>query len=59
MAVGSAGPVRASRSPWTDAPPSTNVVIPSSGATVSGSQTLDAGASSGVTGVQYEITGAV
>ena len=40
-----------------EAPPSTNVVIPSSGATVSGSQTLDAGASSGVTGVQYEITG--
>ena len=40
-----------------NSPPSTNVVIPSSGATVSGSQTLDAGASSGVTSVQYEITG--
>ena len=40
-----------------EAPPSTNVVIPSSGATVSGSQNLDAGASSGVTGVQYEVTG--
>ena len=37
-----------------EAPPSTNVVIPPSGATVSGSQTLDAGASSGVTSVQYE-----
>jgi hypothetical protein len=40
-----------------EAPPSTNVVIPSSAATVSGSQTLDAGASSGVTSVQYELTG--
>ena len=33
------------------------VGIPSSGATVSGSQKLDASASSGVTSVQYEITG--
>ena len=40
-----------------NAPPSTNVGIPSSGATVSGSQTLAAGASSGVTSVKYEITG--
>jgi hypothetical protein len=40
-----------------EAPPSTNVGIPSSGATVSGSQTLGAGASSGVTSVQYEISG--
>ena len=38
--------------------PSTAVVIPSNNATVSGtSQILDAGASSGVTRVQYEITG--
>ena len=38
--------------------PSTEVVIPSNNATVSGtSQILDAGASSGVTQVQYEITG--
>lgn len=38
--------------------PSTFVVIPSNNATVSGtSQILDAGASSGVTQVQYEITG--
>jgi hypothetical protein len=38
--------------------PSTSVVIPSNNATVSGtSQVLDAGASSGVTQVQYEITG--
>jgi hypothetical protein len=38
--------------------PSTSVVIPGSGATVSGhSQVLDAGASSGVTVVQYEVTG--
>ena len=39
-------------------PPSTYVGIPSNNATVSGtSQILDAGASSGVTQVQYEITG--
>ena len=38
--------------------PSTEVVIPSNNATVSGtSQILDAGASSGVTQVQYEISG--
>ena len=38
--------------------PSTFVAIPSNNATVSGtSQILDAGASSGVTQVQYEITG--
>jgi hypothetical protein len=38
-------------------PPSTAVVVPSSGATVSGSQVvLDATASSGVTGLQFELT---
>ena len=38
--------------------PSTTVIIPASGTTVSGfSQVLDAAASSGVTLVQYEITG--
>ena len=38
--------------------PNTFVAIPSNNATVSGtSQILDAGASSGVTQVQYEITG--
>jgi hypothetical protein len=38
--------------------PSTTVIIPASGATVSGiSQVLDAAASSGATLVQYEITG--
>ena len=38
--------------------PSTSVVIPSNNATVSGtSQVLDAAASSGVTQVQYEVTG--
>ena len=36
-----------------NSPPSTNVGIPSNGATVSGSQILDASASSGVTSVQY------
>ena len=37
--------------------PTTSVVLPSSGATLSGSQYLDAVASSGVAGVQYEVTG--
>jgi beta-glucanase (GH16 family) len=37
--------------------PTTSVVIPSNGATVSGSQTLAAVASSGVGQVQYELTG--
>jgi len=41
-----------------NAPPSTTVIIPSNNATVSGtSQVLDALASTGVTQVQYEITG--
>ena len=35
------------------------VGIPSNGATVSGSQKLDASASSGVTSVQFEITGGI
>ena len=38
-------------------PPTTTVALPSNGATVSGGQWLDAGASSGVTKVQYELTG--
>ena len=38
-------------------PPSTTVSLPSNGATVSGGQWLDAGASFGVTKVQYELTG--
>jgi acetyl esterase/lipase len=37
--------------------PTTTVVLPSNGATVSGSQYLDATASSGVTSVTYELTG--
>ncbi len=38
-------------------PPTTAVVLPANGATVAGTQYLDAGASSGVTKVQYELTG--
>ena len=38
-------------------PPTTNVVLPSNAATLSGTQYLDATASSGVTKVQYEVTG--
>jgi Putative Ig domain/Bacterial Ig domain len=38
-------------------PPTTTVIAPSNNASVSGSQILDATASSGVTGVQYELTG--
>jgi hypothetical protein len=38
-------------------PPTTSVVLPSSSATLSGNQALDALASSGVTRVQYEVTG--
>jgi hypothetical protein len=39
-------------------PPSTKVLVPSTGATVSGTQVvLDASASAGVTGVQFELTG--
>ena len=37
--------------------PTTNVVLPSNAATLSGSQYLDATASPGVTQVQYEVTG--
>ncbi len=40
-----------------NAPPSTTVVLPSNGATVSGGQWLDAIASPGATQVQYELTG--
>ena len=42
---------------WVLPPPTTNVVIPSNNATLSGTQLLDAFASSGVTQVQYELTG--
>jgi outer membrane protein assembly factor BamB len=43
---------------WVLPPPTSFVTVPSNGATVSGiSQALDAGASSGVTSVQYELTG--
>jgi YVTN family beta-propeller protein len=38
-------------------PPSTLVELPANGATLSGAQSLDASASSGVTQVQYEISG--
>jgi hypothetical protein len=38
-------------------PPTTAVGLPANGATVSGSQYLDASASSGVTQVQYELSG--
>ena len=40
-----------------NAPPTTSVVIPSNGASQSGSQYLDASASAGVTQVQYELSG--
>jgi Fibronectin type III domain len=40
-----------------NAAPTTYVAIPSNGTTVGGTQILDAGASSGVTSVQYEVTG--
>ena len=39
------------------APPTTTVVLPSNGATLSGTQPLDATVSSGATGVQYELSG--
>ncbi len=38
-------------------PPTTTVALPADGATVTGSQWLDASASPGVTKVQYELTG--
>jgi hypothetical protein len=40
-----------------NSPPTTTVVLPANGATLSGTQVLDATASSGVTGVQYELSG--
>ena len=40
-----------------EAPPTSAVVMPSVGSSVSGTQVLDASASSGVTQVQYELTG--
>ena len=42
---------------WVIPPPTTTVVAPSNGTTVSGTWSLDALASPGVTQVQYEITG--
>jgi hypothetical protein len=42
---------------WVLPPPTTYVGIPSNNATISGTQLLDAGASPGVTQVQYEVTG--
>ena len=42
---------------WVLPPPTTSVVIPSNGATVSGTQLLDAFASSGVTQVQFRVSG--
>ncbi len=42
---------------WVLPPPTTTVWLPSNGATVSGTQGLDAGASAGVTQVQYVLTG--
>jgi hypothetical protein len=42
---------------WMLAPPMTFVALPSDGATVSGNRYLDAGASAGVTQVQFELTG--
>jgi hypothetical protein len=38
-------------------PPTTAVGLPANGATLSGGQWLDAGATPGVTQVQYELTG--
>jgi hypothetical protein len=42
---------------WVLPPPTTTIIKPSNGSTVSGSQGLDALASAGVTQVQYELTG--
>ena len=42
---------------WVLPPPTTFVALPSNGATASGRQYLDAGASAGVTSVQFELTG--
>jgi hypothetical protein len=40
-----------------NAPPGTTVVLPASGATVSGSEIFDAAASAGTSGVKYELSG--
>ena len=40
-----------------NSPPTTTVVLPANGATLSGTQALDATTSSGVTGVTYELSG--
>ena len=42
---------------WVLPPPTTFVTVPSNNSTVSGNGALDAGASSGVTQVQFELTG--
>lgn len=42
---------------WVLPPPTTSVLIPSNNATVSGTQLLDAGSVSGVTQVQFEVSG--
>ena len=56
-----AGGVSATSAPITltvnNPPPTTNVVLPSNAATLSGTQYLDATASPGVTQVRYELTG--
>jgi hypothetical protein len=61
QSVASSGGLRGTSSGVTisvnNPPPATGVVLPSNGATVSGNQYLDALASSGVTKVQYEVTG--
>jgi hypothetical protein len=51
------GPVPTSPATITVTPPTTTVVLPSSGATLSGTSVLDAAASPGVTNVQYELSG--
>ena len=51
------GPRQAELYAWVLPPPTSSVALPSNGDTISGSQYLDAGASAGVTSVQYELTG--
>ena len=51
------GPATSSAATITVTPPATAVVLPANNATVSGSATLDALASPGVTKVQYELSG--
>jgi len=53
----SAGSAATSAATISIVPPTTSVLLPSGGATVSGSQYLDAIASPGVSEVQYELTG--